>query len=139
MAEQQGWTDMSELMADFMQRLKERRPYRPNVERMRIMGRDRVQRDRTPEEQARVARYIESHDRLKRIVAIEPMLQQLLEEASICTEGNRWHLYEYFKRASSPFVGWDACDPELCTSSAYETFIDALDALLPEEKWEEVA
>lgn len=139
MAKPQEWTDMHELMEDFMQRMKERRPYRPNVERMRIMGRDRVLCSRTPEEKARVARYIEEHENLKRIVALEPMIGQLLEEASICTEGNRWHLYEYFKRASAPFVGWDACHPELCTSSAYETFIDALDALLPEEKWEEVA
>lgn len=77
--------------------------------------------------------------RLQSMIEADPEVLALLKWAasqriSQRNVPNRWHLYREAKMMSKDIVGWDARTPELRTSACYETFIRAIDTLLPSDE-----
>lgn len=70
---------------------------------------------------------------LAEMVAQEPMLLPLLELATLQPGRAHWRAYSALKQLGAVLVGWDARNPALATAAHYETFCQAIDALLPEE------
>jgi hypothetical protein len=87
----------------------------------------------------RIECQIERRTGLRAMIEADPEVLALLKWAaaqrmSQSNVPNRWHLYREVKLMSKDIVGWDARTPELRTSACYETFIRAIDTLLPSDE-----
>lgn len=70
---------------------------------------------------------------LAEMVEQEPLLLPLLELATLQPGRAHWRAYSALKQIGAVLVGWDARNPALASAGHYETFCQAIDALLPEE------
>lgn len=82
----------------------------------------------------RIEQRIAHAPRLSAMIDADPEVLALLKMAASAHQTtNRWHEYEKLKTLSKTIVGWGARTPALRAPGCYETFIDAIDALLPAE------
>ena len=68
------------------------------------------------------------------MIALDPRIGELLNEANIPTPRYWEEQYSHFKRLLSQHIGFHARIPVLQSCACYETMIRALCALLPEER-----
>ena len=74
---------------------------------------------------------IEGDTRLKQIYAVEPQaLENIIEAALFGSFSGYWRAYTQLKQQAISFVGWEAGQSELRTSSHYESVITFIDWLL---------
>lgn len=73
---------------------------------------------------------------LQVIVEAEPMVRDLLQEATQGAARDRWQRYETLKQAGKRHVGWSARQEALAEPRYYQAYVEAIDALLPSESEE---
>lgn len=83
--------------------------------------------------QQAVLTLVNKQQMLAEMVEQEPLLLPLLELATLQPGRAHWRAYSALKQLGAVLVGWDARNPTLATAGHYETFCQAIDALLPEE------
>lgn len=82
----------------------------------------------------RIEQHIARQPRLQAMIEADPEVLALLKmAASTHQTPNRWQEYEKLKSLSKTIVGWGAQTPALREPGCYETFMHAIDALLPSE------
>lgn len=88
----------------------------------------------------RIEQRIARVPRLQSMIEADPEVLALLKmAASTHQTPNRWHEYEKLKTLSKTIVGWGAQTPALRAPGCYETFMHAIDALLPNESEGEIS
>lgn len=91
-----------------------------------------------PQDMTRVNQALSHYPRLQEMIDAEPSVLKLLKLASMQRSGfARWRAYEILKRIGMQYVGWDARNQALRDSPCYETYVQAIDFLLPSEDAED--
>lgn len=86
----------------------------------------------TTQDMQRIEQHLECTPALQAMIEADPEVLALLKiAASEHDARDRWHAYEQLKTLSNAIVGWNARTSALRTSGCYETFIRAIDSLLP--------
>lgn len=84
--------------------------------------------------EVRIMAVLDQHPALQEAVIAESGLMELLTLAASAQDTRgRWHRYEELKRAGRCYVGWEAQQIALQSSAMYESFVKALDELLPDD------
>ena len=68
------------------------------------------------------------------MIALDPRIGELLNEANIPTELDYWRRYSHYKQLLSRHIGLDAKVAALSSPACYETMIRALCTALPESE-----
>lgn len=91
----------------------------------------------TEQQERRIDAVVEQDVCLQEAIQAEPQVLHLLRIAVIPQDESRWRRYELLKNLGMSLVGWEARAEHLRTTRHYQSFIEAIDSLLPTEDEEQ--